>query len=433
MIDDFLSPYLKIREASSVNLVNEAKFLQVVTFWFNYFDFANDFCLSQNKDLNLLDNDLTRKSIFHFLDVFDEKCDIKSDTNIKFNHKIAASFLFGKKGYMPSGVSVNLSDKIKFKLLFYKVNILKIKIDGKFKNDYFEECFSRFDIETVTILKQIIPDVFFASGLVSDGNLPQVLKGSPLCFFDFNYNYLKLLLQPKKVQIIGFQHGGVYGEWENNPYEIYEKNISDFYYGWGFFKHNVVQNRFKKLKNVFPEKEGLFWFGRDECYLPTTINFGNSILSHLKEVNHIGFFYNFFKKFNFKFLPHPRNGSAVYKKIVDQSFYVSTNDSANYVLNAKLVLFDCLSHTLLYHCLFNKIPFLILLDKWPTGLSERASDFYSVLCDNNLLLIKDDLNIENKMAIVSEYLNGNVENLYSKDLNDYITKIFFSHKTIDQI
>lgn len=433
MINDFLTPYLKIRKSSSINLVNETKFLHVVTFWFNYFNFTNDFFIGQNKDIDLLNNDLVRKSIFHFLDVFDKKCDIKTDGNTTLSNKIAACFLFGKKGYLPSGVSVKLSDKIKFKLLFYKVNILKIKIDSKFKNDYFEECYSSFDKETVTILKLIIPDVFFASGLMSNTNLPNILKGSPLCFFDFNYNYLKLLLQPKKVQIIGFQHGGVYGEWQNNPYEIYEKSVSDFYYGWGFFENNVVQNRFKKLKNVFPEKEGLFWFGRDECYLPTTVDFGNSILSHFKEVNHIEFFYDFFKKFNFKFLPHPRNGSDVYEKILDQTFYDSTDDSANYVLNAKLVLFDCLSHTLLYHCLFNEIPFLIFLDKWPTELSERASDFYTVLYKNNLLLIKEDLNIEKKLAIISEYLNGNLENLYSKDLNDYITKIFFSHKTIDLI
>ncbi|SHG29713.1 hypothetical protein SAMN05443549_103168 [Flavobacterium fluvii] len=433
MINDFLTPYLKIRKGSSINLVNETKFLQVVTFWFNYFDFANDFFLSQKKDLNLLNNDLIRKSIFHFLDVYDGKCGIILDENIKFHHKIAAFFLFGKKGYLPSGVSANLSDKIKFKLLFYKVNILKIKIDSKFKDDYFEECYSSFGIETVSVLRWIIPDVFFASGLSSDNNLPHILKGSPLCFFDFNYNYLKLLLQSEKVQIIGFQHGGVYGEWKNNPYEIYEKSISDFYYGWGFFENNIIQNRFKKLKNFFPEKEGIFWFGRDECYLSSTVDFGNSILSHFKEVDHLEFFYKFFKKFNFKFLPHPRNGSVVYEKIINQSFYDSTNDSANYVLNAKLVLFDCLSHTLLYHCLFNEIPFLIFLNKWPTELSEKASDFYTVLHENNLLLIKGDLNIENKLASISEYLNGNIESLYSKDFNDYIKKVFFSHKTIDLI
>lgn len=431
---DFLTPYLETRKSSSLNLVNETKFLHVITLWFNYFDYTLDFIHNNDKDIFLLNNDLIKKSILHSFDVYDNQGCYRSTENKGFFNNFLSFFLFGKKGYLPSGVSTKIIHKIKFKLLLYRVEKLGINVNYELKNAYFEECNKRFDQQTISVLRDIIPDVFFASGLISYFNLPYTLIGSPLSFLDFNYSYLKLLLQSKKVNIIGIQHGGAYGEWENNPYENYEKKISDSYYGWGLFEQNIIQNRFKRNKVIDAKQKGIFWFGRIESYLPIKVNFGNEIFEHYKDIQHIEFFYNYFKEFDLNFLPHPRKSLPIYKDIINNSINVFVKDSMSYVANAKLVVFDCLSHTLMYYCLFNRIPFIIVLDQWPCkGLSVSGNEFYEVLYKNNLLLIKTDKNLFSKLNVLNEYINGISVKLYDDEFISYVDKKFFSHKTIDLI
>lgn len=434
MINNFFPLYIKIREASGIKLVNETKFVQVVQFWFDYLNYINDFILHKNKDIDLLNNSLIRKSILYALDILEEKENISIPNENELKQIIIGSFSFGKTGYLPAGVSNRISDKIKFKLLLNKISSLKIKIDQDFKKAFYDACSIHFDLKTVKVLEQIVPDIFFSTGLASSTGLPCILKGSPLSFFDYHYNYLKLLLQSIEIKIVGVQHGGVYGEWKDNPYEKFEEKISDTYYGWGFFDNNIVQNRFKKNLKQVGDRDCIFWFGRNDFYVSKNVDFGNEYGEHNQDVNHIEFFYNFFKKLDFKFLPHPRLSHLIYKKIIEESRYVYTNDSIQFIANAKLIIFDCLSHTLMYYCLFNKIPFVIVIDKWPiTGLSSSAMEFYNELFNNGLLLFKDDIAISEKLHLLNEKLNSNQSVFYAKDLSKYIDKKFFLHKTINLI
>jgi hypothetical protein len=433
-MSDFFTLYLKTRTTSGVALFNETKFVQVVQFWFDYLGYINDFILHKNKDFSLLNNSLISKSILYAFDVLEEKGNTNSPNENKLKQAIIGSFSFGKTGYLPAGVSSRIVDKIQFKLLFNKIAGLKIETNQDFKRNFFKECAIHFDLKTVKVLEQIVPDVFFSTGLTSITSLPYILKGSPLSFFDFHYNYLKLLLQQRSVEIIGVQHGGVYGEWKDNPYEKFEKNISDFYYGWGFFDHNIVQNRFKKNPKQVGEKQGVFWFGRDESYVAQNVNFGNQFGEHNQELSHIAFFYDFFKKHDFKFLPHPRVNPLVYKEVIDKSNYVYASDSIQYVANAKLIVFDCLSHTLVYYCLFNRIPFIIVVDEWPTiDLSSSALEFYNELFKNGLLLFKNDSAISEKLKKLNEKLKADTAEFYTNTFIKYIDEKFFSHKTINLI
>jgi hypothetical protein len=426
--------YLKNRSVSGVEIVNETKFVQVVQFWFEYLCFTYDFILHKNKDITLLNNPLISKSILYSLDVLEKNENLYCPHENKIKQAIIGLFSFGDKGYMPGGISNQYIDKIQFKLLYNKLAVLKIEINHTFKTNFFNECMIHFDYQTVKLLKEIVPDIFFSSGLTSTKSLPYVLKGSPLCFLDFHYNYIKLLLQPRNIEIIGVQHGGYYGEWIDNPYEKFEKNISDFYYGWGFFNKNIVQNRFKKIPKKIGEREGVFWFGRQTGYVSKSLNFGNYYGNHNQDVNHIDFFYTFFKNHCFKFLPHPNTNPPIYKKVIDKSKYIYARDSIQYVANAKLIVFDCLSHTLMYYCLYNKIPFIIVIDKWPiTGLSSSAVEFYDELFNNDLLLFKNDVAISEKLEKLDEKLKDNTTEFYSNSFIKYIDEKFFSHKTIDLI
>lgn len=433
-MDDLFKLYLKSRTVSGVKLINETKFVQVVQFWFNYLTYINDFILNKNKDIALLNNSLINKSILHAIEVLEVNENLTSQNENNFKQKLIGLFSFGKTGYLPGGVSSRIVDKIQFKLLFNKIAGLKIETNQDFKKDFFKECAIHFDLKIVKVLEQIVPDIFFSSGLASAVSLPYLLKGSPLSFLDFHYNYLKLLLQPRIVKITGVQHGGFYGEWKDNPYEKFEQTISDFYYGWGFFNHNIVQNRFKKNSKQIVKREGVFWFGRCYSYVSKNMNFKNQYEQHIQEMNHIAFFYKFFKNYNFKFLPHPSINPFIYKEVIDKSNYVYISDSIQYVSKAKLIVFDCLSHTLIYYCLFNRIPFVIVVDKWPvTDLTPGGLEFYNELFYNGFLLSKNDVDIFENLEKLNEKLKSDTTIFYTNSFIKYIDEKFFSHKTIDLI
>ena len=431
---DFLKPYLSIRNDYRIHLINESKVIQVVALWFDYFNYTLDFIVNNEKDISILNDDLIKKSILYSFDIFEDDFSIPSIKKHSPLKKCVSFFLFGKVGYLPAGFSNRKIEKLKFKLLSMKIENLKIEVNSEFKFAYFEYCNKIFDKKTVSILREIIPDVFFATTLIKENNLPYILKGSPLSFFDFNYNYLKLLLQSKKIKIIGIQHGGVYGEWNNNPFEDYEKRISDTYFGWGLSENNIIQNRFNKNKISDGKQKGVYWFGRNKYYVSKVVDFGNLIHENLNNVNHIQFFYDFFQEFNVKLLKHPRQSHPIYKHIFDDEEIIFPVDSISYVSNARLIIFDCLSHTLMYHCLFNRIPFVIILDKWPiTGLSSSALEFYDQLFNNELLLCSNDVAIYDKLEKLNKKLKENTKEFYTNSFINYINKKFFSHKTIDLI
>jgi hypothetical protein len=435
MFHDFLSPYLYFRNIYSIKLVNEEKFIEVSTLWFDYFNYTLDFIESNELDINLLDNNkLIKKSILYAFDILEGDFNTHTSEQKNILKKILSLFQFNKIGFLPAGFSNKFIDKINFKLLFIKSEYLKIEVNNDFKNAYFDFISNKFDKKIVNILNQIIPDVFFANGLAKNYNLPIILRGSPLSFFDFNYNYLKLLLHSKKVKIFGIQHGGAYGEWLNNPFENYEKRISDFYYGWGLFNDNIIQNRFKKISARNKLQIGVFWFGRNKYYVPQKVDFGSNIFENLSIVNHIQYFYTFFKEYNFKFLPHPRLSDPIYENVFPDDLFAFNEDPLTLVSNARLIIFDCLSHTLMYYCLYNKIPFIIVVDKWPIkGLSESGNKFYSMLFKKNLLLHKGDDKLITKLDFIKKYINDPTLDIYDQEFHSYVTNTFLSNKTINSI
>jgi hypothetical protein len=431
---DFLKPYLFLRRDFKIHLVNESKIIEVVALWFDYFNYTLDFIHNNQKDVSLLNSVLIKKSILYSFDIFEDDFTFQNNKNNCLLKDLLSYFLFAKVGYLPAGLGDKKLEKLKFKLLSYKIENLKIVVNSEFKFAYFEYCNKIFDQKIISVLREIIPDSFFATRLIKDYNLPYILKGSPLSFLDFNYNYVKLLLQPKNVKIIGIQHGGVYGEWNNNPFEDYEKRISDSYFGWGLSQHNIIQNRFKKKKISSLEQTGVFWFGRNKYYVPQAVDFGNVLFENLANVNHIKYFYDFFQDFNVQLLPHPRLSNPIYRQIFDPEKIISTVDSISHVSNARLIIFDCISHTLMYYCLFNKIPFVIVVDKWPIiGLSSSAVKFYEILYKKNMLLFKDDVYLLKKIEYLKNYTNNLAMSLYDSELQSYVENTFLSNKTIDLI
>ena len=436
--------YILIRKKKGISFVNENILNNLIKFWFDYFLYI---CENMNRDnltLNNWDLESVKKSIFYAENVYkneQKKKLVKSESWLisLFFYFIYLIIPFRfQKGILQGGLSDRFRDRIIFIFLRIKVKHAKVIIDVDFRNRFLDVAKGFLDYKEYNFLLELMPDIFFSEKLKSNYHLPIYLKGAPNSFLDNNYNYIKLLLANQKVFISGIQHGGGYGEWIGSPYENYELKISNIFYGWGLFEDNISQNRFYKSKNKKITKSNkIYWIGRDglKSFVGTKSHSFNSMNDHLKEVSHISFFSEKFNNYNIEFRKHPRNGNDIYNSI--QLFSKENNcdkdiKTDDLIQNCKLVIFDCLSQTLLYECIYFKIPFLILLNKFPLdGLSENAITFYRLLKNNNILVTMDDCMInDSSLDFIRAYLNGNQKVFFNNEVLTYFEQNFILKKTI---
>ena len=275
-------------------------------------------------------------------------------------------------------------------------------------------------------LIKLLPDILFSNTILNNSNiLPSIYRGSPACLMSDNYIYLSILFSNKKILLIGIQHGGGYSEWKNRTSEKMEKDISDLFYSWSFNPPLIMQNRFKI--NYKSKKNKIIWIGREIILWNNTNNFYDDAEEHFKKYNHVNFFLNKLSKYDVNFLPHPNNKFFEYNKIFKNCVNI-TNNKEYFIQNSKLVIFDCLSHTLLYRCLLSKIPFILLLSEIPEfDLSNNSLNFYQILKNNNLLFeMKDVILNDSNFINEVERILINKEPKLDKDLENNILPFFIN-------
>ena len=440
--------YVSVRNNNEISFVNDEKLLKIITFWINYFCFA---CQNMKRlELNLNNWDLSaiKKSILYAENIYNKT----SENNLIKKEKKRIKILFyfinlifplnTNKGILPGGLSGSILDFINFYVLLQKIRKAKIIIDTKFKKQFLEEANKYLDNYEYNMLLALLPEVFFSRGLSKHYHFPNNLIGSPNSFLDNNYNYIKLLLGNRKVSIIGIQHGGGYGEWDYNPYEKYEQSISEIYYGWGLAKNNILQNRYhNSIKKGDRRDNKIYWIGRDGTLFNGTECFSfDSYTNHLNDVSHIAYFANIFDKYDIIFCPHPRNGNSIYKHIAlfnkDEQLKTNKNGKTdNIIRNCKLVIFDCLSHTLMYECIYFEIPFVIFLNEFPVdGLSEKALSFFNLLNNNNIIItMNNERSLFSQLFHVQAYLEGSQKEYFNAEVKYYIDREFKLLKTIKDV
>lgn len=442
--------FTSLRKERSIIFKNDDKFLRIIEFWIKYFSYV--YHNMNNNNLTVLDLDIeaAKQSIFYVSDTNINKSNKPDAKRTKKQFPIListlmfiANFVFISKyfrpreGILPGGLSNSYFDKLKYRLLFVKVKLAKVTIDTEFKNIFLKKVETIFGKNLFyDLLVALMPDIFFTKKLNNNYFFPVNLKGSPNCFFNNYYNYIKLLFLDKKISITGIQHGMCYGEWIDNPGEEFELSISDKYYGWGLLKDNISQNRFNKLlnkKNI--RNKNIFWIGRGGTQFVGTESYSfDSFDNHSSDVSHIEYFARCFEKYNIMFLEHPRNPHVVYKKIFGCGVTRSSG-AESLITNSKLVIFDCLSSNAMIYCIYYYIPFVILLNKFPRDeLTENAFRFYDTLSRNNLLITLEDCLCSNsKLDFIKSYLDDNQDNFFSKEVIEYFESHFKSKTTIKDI
>lgn len=427
MNHSLFSTYKKIRKIHNIQILNEELILIIAEFWFEYFEYVINVYNKEKIDKDNLKSPVIATSI---LKSFSDNStnEIKSGIlrNLFSNLFILIFQIFPiRAGILPGGVKTKF-DLFEFYRLKFLLNRIEVKINQKFLLDFYFELNKDYSTEIVEILKIIIPKYFFSISISNSKKLPKFLIGSPLSFLDFNYIYMKLILQNNKINLTGFQHGGVYGEWKKNNFEKFEKKISNSYFGWGLLHHNIEQNKYKIYKN-HSKREKIYWIGRDYQYYVKELTFMNAYLKHHNEKDHIVLYKNLLVNQNIYFVPHPRGAKEIYSDVFNNSSIQKPKDTNKLLSNyAKCVIFDTLGHTLLYSCISNRIPFLILIKSLPIDdLTPKARELYLFLLKKEILITCDSYNFNEICRDKMDIKINNITSYFNEErIFDQINTIF---------
>ena len=156
-----------------------------------------------------------------------------------------------------------------------------------------------------------------------------------------------------------------------NRIEDLEKSIADNFIGWGLEKNNVIQNRFKVVKAKDKTIKKLFLIGAapKNILLESYYDGFDSITNDSDS-----FMLNLQENLDIHYIKHPSIDEIENNNIFENNSYYSEVDESD--ISNSLFIFDRPGHTTLYKCIYEGIPFIIILNKeWKVFLNQSILSF----------------------------------------------------------
>lgn len=354
---DEISPEL---EELYNNYINKDKIINLFKAWFYIF-----YVLYNNT------NDIIKHNFENFngsLFLFNTRPNSNNIEKIKHSYffNILANFYFTYvdniliRGAIPK----NKFDKffIRFNLFFkshlkiIENDLIKIQlINILHKNEFTKDFIILFDKK--------LPKIFFSRQINLTSTNKLYCDGSAHALFDFD-GYENLLLLNRKINITGRQHGGGYGMFIDDLYLEFELKLCDEFIGWNLFSKNEMTNIYKPFKNIINKKGNIILIARPSIpswFVYLTPHFYNELLDK-SSINYLHKeIYSLNVEINCK--PHPIEGlNQFYNKINFFKIYNAKEKAENIINKNDVVIFDVISHSLIYFCLFHNIHFIILFN-----------------------------------------------------------------------
>ena len=166
-----------------------------------------------------------------------------------------------------------------------------------------------------------------------------------------------------------------------NRIEDLEKSIADNFIGWGLEKNNVIQNRFKVVKAKDKTIKKLFLIGAapKNILLESYYDGFDSITNDSDS-----FMLNLQENLDIHYIKHPSIDEIENNNIFENNSYYSEVDESD--ISNSLFIFDRPGHTTLYKCIYEGIPFIIILNKeWKVFFKPKYLEFLEFLSSINLL------------------------------------------------
>ena len=186
---------------------------------------------------------------------------------------------------------------------------------------------------------------------------------------------LSLCIARTRPHLIFIAHGGSYGFINSCLHNIEYKGC-DLMLGWGSLDYNIKQTRFSIAQYVTPN---------NIVYLVMSVNASIDCIN--RAINTSLVIEKILGSINIRAAValHPSSPFAD----LFPSLQCGINDNTH--LNALLIIYDNLTHTLMWQRIANKLPFLVIDDPVALPQCEGAALFCELLVKSNLLIDPQDL------------------------------------------
>jgi hypothetical protein len=334
----------------------------------------------------------------------------KKDRRIKINfkRKIIHSLFFLKffnKSILPGGQSSNptVLDRVLSIFLSRTLSRIESKYNDHLRKFFFSRINDLVDKDVYKVLSNFMPDFFFSNIIYK--SLPNQYVGSMSIAHDEPFN--KIFFQSPAPHIVGYVHGGFYGEYLKNRFEDLEKALSDEYIGWGLEERNQKQNRFLIHPATDRQIKYLVWLGAAPVDKLTESYFRGIevIKSDADEyMNWIAYVNQ-----EITYFIHPSEIDKKYNGVFHRS--CTSGDWQDSTKQECLHVIDRPGHTYLYKCIYESLPFVLVYNKnWLPLLKPKFVKFLKLLHEHNLLYWHHD-----KESFLSNVIMANRTTSFKKN------------------
>jgi hypothetical protein len=390
------------------NYVSTEKLSAVFKMWLKYYVIAvSNYDVYLENELNIFTK-LSRLDSIHFRRVGDSVS--KTDLKLKSLVKYLLAIVPIKYAVLPGG-KTRLIDSFVSLITVQKTRRLKIKLNEELLGEFHQLSKSILSDDEYTDFVRALPRALFSTQ-INASFLPKIIKCSPICFF--HEEHVKVLFVNKPTSIIGFQHGGNYGEFKINYFERFELKASSRYYYWGLGEINIHQNRYYPQNAV---NRNILSFSRIDSIVP------NIFLKTLIPI---------FSKFNqqssstldelikksllnkpYQLIRHPKsfdkNKSRIDSTAVESIMF---NDITLQDKQHNLFILDRPGHTFMYQAIYQSLPFILYFNRdWNEYYTEKYRHFISLLEFLGILFYWDQ-----EKEFIERILKYEQGEVYSKEI-----------------
>ncbi len=294
------------------------------------------------------------------------------------------------------------------KLNFYTANKKKIAFIELLK------AHNIYNQKEISFLKNYLPVIFFYTKkhiilkkLKIFGSLDNFLN---------DHNYLKFFFIIESLEITGTMHGSGYGQFKKHLTEKFEINISDEFIFWFPFNKSKFIGRYTLNTKIKNSEHNVFWIGKSNFNEFDKIDLPDQYI-HQKYEDHLPYIDKGLNKIeNIFFIKGKNNNKKLWLprhiNILRKNIKIETQ------INNKsdILIFDCISQSLLYFAIKFSIPFIIIIFEKNvseiTGLTDEYKKFCSILEREELIFNYSEIDkVQSKIIYLKDIKNYNFEKI----------------------
>tara|TARA_Y100001970_G_C14248111_1_gene869733 strand:+ start:3557 stop:4807 length:1251 start_codon:yes stop_codon:yes gene_type:complete len=319
-------------------------------------------------------------------------------------------YLYGKS------LKRNLINTISYINLKTKLENQKINFNRNDRTIFKERLKDHVPKTLLDSIFRVLPDFFFYKNFVSD-SMPEEIHLASGHIFQYPWNLI--FLNKKNIKVVGYQHGGNYGEFLNNKYEEFELDFFDEFFYWGLGDKNIEQTRFSTMFLNNSYIKNILWVGMFPNIFAEKNIYGSAQINHdLQEFQSLKKDSSIYK--DFIFLEHPKIKKS-------QTFFkknMHLTDIKKNMLSESVVILPFPGSTVFYQCLYQDIPFVLFLnDSWKKYLSVNYVDLLKFIKKEKKLFWWSEE--KDFLSFISSINKDKLkkEDLSNKNILDYFNQI----------